>query len=203
MNLQRAFSKFTSHELLRWNDASQAFEETGVSGSLQVYDRFISDRDFGQKKRIFLVPGEFNLVLDQTIVKIPDTPGVWLIEGSNPDIDRAGLYGTSVVLREARYKVKLIKITGAKKRANGVGYVNPVETVVAETWGDFSRYSSTESRELSAIDYTIGSWYLPRGTPVDLDTIVEDSFGQRFQVREVSSFLDLLMVRAQEREDLQ
>lgn len=202
MNLQRAFSKFTSHELQRWNSATQAFEATGVSGSLQVYDRFISDRDFGQKKRIFLVPGEFTLPLDQTIVKIPDTPGVWMIEGSNPDIDRGGLYATPVVLREARYKVKLIKVTGAKKRANGVGYVNPVETLVAETWGDFSRYSSTESRELSGIDYTIGSWYLPRGTPVDLDTIIEDTFEQRFLVREVSSFLDLLMVRAQEREDL-
>lgn len=73
--------------------------------------------------------------------------------------------------------------------------------LIGETWGDFSRYSSTESRELQGIDYTIGSWYLPLGTPVSLDTLIEDEFGQFFMVREVSSFLDLLMVRAQERED--
>ena len=36
---------------------------------------------------------------------------------------------------------------------------------------------------------------------MSLDTLIEDEFGQFFMVREVSSFLDLLMVRAQERED--
>lgn len=202
MNLQRAFERFATQTLLRWNKTSQAWDETGITGSLQVYDRFISDRDFGQKKRIFLIPGPFTLDQNEAILKVSDVPGVWMIEGSNPDADGAGVYGNSMVLREARYKVKLLKASGTKKRANGVGYVDATETLIAETWGDFSRYSSTESRELNQVDYTIGSWYLPRGTPVDLDTIIEDSFNQRFVVREVSSFLDLLMIRAQEREDL-
>lgn len=202
MDLRRAYERFASHELQRWNWTSQAWDPTGITGSLQVYDRFISDRDFGQKKRIFLVPGEFTIDQDQAILKVPGVPGVWMIEGSNPDADAGGVYGSSVVLREARYKVKLYRKTGTKKRATGVGFVDGTETLIADTWGDFSRYSSSESRELDGIDYTIGSWYLPRGTPVDLDTILEDSFNQRFSVREVSSFLDLLMVRAQEREDL-
>lgn len=202
MNLQRSFKKFASHELQRWNWTTSQWEPTGVKGSLQVYDRFISDRDFGQKKRLFEVPGEFNLDQNLAVVKIPDVPGVWLIEGENPDADKTNVYVTSVVLREAKHKVKLYKKGGTQKRASGVGFVDSGYILQGETWGDFSRYSSTESRELNQIDYTIGSWYLPRGTPVDLDTVIEDSYQQRFTVREVSSFLDLLMVRAQEREDL-
>lgn len=201
MNLKRAFEKFSSHTLQRWDWDTKAWLPTEVTGSLQVYDRFISDRDFGQKKRMFLVPGQFVLDLHQALIKIPDVPGVWLVEGANADADISDVYASSVVLREARYRVKLIKVTGAKKRASGVGYVDGTEQVIHETWGDFSRYSSTESRELSAVDYTIGSWYLPKGTPVDLDTIIEDERGQRYLSREVTTFLDLLMVRAQERED--
>lgn len=200
MDLRKSYSKFASHELQKWNWATSAFEPTGVKGSLQVYDRFISDRDFGQKKRIFLCPGEFDLDRNLAVLQIPGVEGVWLIEGENADADASGVYGTPVVLREARYTVKFYKKGGSKKRASGVGYTDQADVLMGTTWGDFSRYSSTESRELPAVDYTIGSWYLPRGTEVDLDTIIEDQYGQRFIVREVSSFLDLLMVRAQERE---
>lgn len=202
MNLQRAFERFATQKLQRWNPTDQAWEDTGITGSLQVYDRFISDRDFGQKKRIFLIPGTFSLDQEKAVLKVSDVPGVWLIEGSNPDADGVGVYANSMVLREAKHKVKLYKVQGARKRASGVGFIDGTPTLVAETWGDFSRYSSTESRELNQVDYTIGSWYLPRGTPVDLDTIIEDNYNQRFVVREVSTFLDLLMVRTQEREDL-
>lgn len=202
MNLQRAFEKFASHELQRWNPTTSSWDPTGVKGALQVYDRFISDRDFGQKKRLFEVPGEFTLDPHQAVVKIPDVPGIWLIEGSNPDADRSNVYASSVVLREAKHKLKLFKKGGVKKRASGVGYTDSSYILQGETWGDFSRYSSSESRELNQIDYTIGSWYLPLGTPVDLDTVIEDSYQQRFRVREVSTFLDLLMVRTQELEDM-
>lgn len=202
MELRRAFGKFASHELHRWDYQTSTFVATGIMGSLQVYDRFVSDRDFGQKKRIFLCPGGFDIDRHQLIVKIPDVPGVWMVEGSNPDADSTGVYGTPVVLREAKHRVKLLRKEGTKTRRSGVGYTDETKNVILETWADFSRYSSTESRELSGTDYTIGSWYLPQGCPVDLDTIIEDNYQQRFMTREVSSFLDLLMVRAQEREDL-
>lgn len=202
MDLQRAFERFADQTLLRWNKTTLAWDETGIKGSLQVYDRFISDRDFGQKKRIFLIPGEFTLDQNEAILKVSDVPGVWMVEGSNPDADGSGVYGNSMVLREAKYKVKLYRSGGTKPRANGVGFVDAGLVQYADTWGDFSRYSSSESRELNQVDYTVGSWYLPRGTDIDLDTVIEDSFNQRFVVREVSSFLDLLMIRAQEREDL-
>ncbi len=201
MDLRRAFERFADHELSRFDKASGTFTPTGQRGALQVYDRFVSDRDFGQKKRIFLCPGVFSIPLNETLLQISDVPGVWLIEGSNADADASGVYASAVVLREARHKVKLWKKGGTKKRATGVGYIDTGLQLIGETWGDFSRYSSTESRELQGIDYTIGSWYLPLGTSVSLDTLIEDEFGQFFMVREVSSFLDLLMVRAQERED--
>lgn len=201
MDLERAYDKFAAHELQKWDYALQAFVPTGITGSLQVYDRFISDRDFGQKKRIFLCPGQFSIDLDRLIVQLDGVPGAWMVEGSNPDADDTGVYGSSVVLREARHKIKLLRKAGTVKRRSGVGYTDEQYTTDLETWGDFSRYSSTESRELSGTDYTIGSWYLPKGCPVDLDTVIEDDIGQQFKVREVSSFLDLLMIRAQELED--
>jgi hypothetical protein len=198
MDLARSFEKFSKLELSRWNRATDSYTPTGIFGALQVYDRFISDRDFGQKKRIFLTPGEFKIDPDQLILKIDSVPSVWMLEGLNHDAD-SDVYASSVVLREARYRLKLYK-PGGEKRASGVGYVNRMDVLVTETYGDFSRYSSSESREMDNIDYTVGSWYLPKGTPVDLDTIIENGFGQRFLVREVSTFLDLLMVRAQEQE---
>ena len=201
MDLRKSFERFADKQLQRWDPVNDVFIETDIFGSLQVYDRFISDRDFGQKKRLFLVPGEITLDLDKLILKIKDMPSVWLLEGKNIDTDGTGNYATSAVLREGRYRLNLKKVTGTK-RANGVGFVTKTEQLIASTWGDFSRFSSTESRELENIDYTIGYWYLPRGVPVDLDTIIEDSMSQTFQVREVSSFLDLQMVKVQEVEKL-
>lgn len=198
MDLTRSFERFSNLELSRWDRVTDTYTPTGIIGALQVYDRFISDRDFGQKKRIFLTPGEFQIDPDQLILKIGDVPAVWMLEGQNHDAD-IGIYASSVVLREARFKLKLYR-PGGEKRASGVGYVSRLDVLITETYGDFSRYSSSESREMDNIDYTVGSWYLPKGTPVDLDTIIENNFGQRFLVREVSTFLDLIMVRAQEQE---
>lgn len=199
MDLSRSFEKFADLELRSWDRPTDTYLPTGIFGSLQVYDRFISDRDFGQKKRIFLVPGQFTLNPDQLILKVANVPSVWMLEGVNHDSDASGVYASEVVLREAKYRVKLYK-PGGQKRASGIGYTSRNDELVADTFGDFSRYSSAESREMDNIDYTIGTWYLPKGTPVDLDTIIEDAFEQRFVVREVSTFLDLLMIRAQEQE---
>lgn len=199
MDLRRSFERFASLELSRWDKATDSYVPTGTLGSLQVYDRFVSDRDFGQKKRLFLVPGQFSIDPNQLILKVSGVPSVWLLEGMNYDSGAAGVYASVLVLREGRHRLKLYK-PGGTKRASGVGYVTRADVLVDETYGDFSRYSSSESSKFDNVDYTVGSWYLPRGTPVDLDTIIEDNFGQRFQVKEVSSFLDLLMVRVQERE---
>ena len=199
MDLSRAFERFATMDLLRWNKALGTYEPIGVAGSLQVYDRFVSDRDFGQKKRLFLVPGQFAIDQNQLVLKIAGLPEVWLLEGLNNDAQYGSAYASVLVLREGSRRLKLYK-PGGTKRASGVGYTARADVLVDETYGDFSRYSSTESKQFDNVDYTIGSWYLPRGTPVDLDTVIEDDFGQRFQVKEVSSFLDLLMVRVQERE---
>lgn len=201
MDLRRSFARFANLELKSWDRVLEEYVQTGIFGSLQVYDRFISDRDFGQKKRIFLMPGELTIARERLLLKVGDAAAIWMLESVNYDVDLTGTYASAVVLREARHQVRLYRNTGGK-RASGVGRTEKIKELVETTYGDFSRYSSSESRELDNIDYTIGSWYLPRGTPVDLDTILEDDLGQRFIVREVSSFLDLLMVRVQEQENV-
>lgn len=200
MDLRKSFERFSTLELYRRELLTGEYLPTGLLGSLQVYDRFISDRDFGQKKRIFLTPNEFGMNRDRLLLKVGEVSAIWMLESVNYDVDESGTYASAVVLREARHQVKIYRSAGTK-RASGVGRTDKARELVEETHGDFSRYSSSESREMDNIDYTIGSWYLPRGTPVDLDTTIEDDLGQKFTVREVSSFLDLLMVRVQEQED--
>lgn len=204
MNLRRAFERFATNELEVWIQATKTYRATGIKGSVQVYDRFISDRDFGQKKRIFLVPGEFNadgkLDFATLVLRVRGQNLHYLMESATPDIDGSGVYASSLVLREARDLVKIWRQGGKKKRASGTGYTDEAETLTAEVYADFSRYSQESSRDVQDVDYTIGTWYFPRATKVDLDSIIENPRGERFVVKEVTSFLNLLMVRVQERE---
>lgn len=196
MNLKNSFARFARLELSKWVPGDYGYSPTGILGSLQVYDRFVSDRDFGQKKRIFLVPGEFSTGWVNTVFRVSNLPSQFLLEGVNFDADSTGVYASEVVLREARFSFRLLKKQG-EKRASGVGVVNSAVVEQLQTWGDFSRYSSSESNEFENSDYTIGTIYLAGGTPVDRDTVIEDQDGQQYAVREISRFLELRMLRVQ------
>lgn len=196
MNLKHSFARFAKLELSRWQPGQTDYVPTGLKGALQVYDRFVSDRDFGQKKRIFLVPGEFNQPYDNSVFKIAGVPSQFILEGMNFDADESGVYGSEVVFREARFQFKLYKRQGVA-RASGVGVTSSTLVEQITTWGDFSRYSASESAEFDNSDYTIGTLYLAHGTPVDRDTILEDQNGQQYAVREISSFLELRLLRVQ------
>lgn len=202
MDLRRSFQRFASIQLGYYDPAADTVGAPVVTGSLQVYDRFVSDRDFGVKKRLFLIPGAFEPDWTKLAAQL-SVPGVFLLEGLNNDADRSGVYATVLVLREAPFKLQLQRRTGGAKRASGVGKVGSgtLETYLT-TYGDFSRYSGNESTKFDNVDYTVCTWYLPGGADVDLDTVIAKEDGTQFTVKEVTTFLNLTMVRAQEQERL-
>lgn len=198
MDLSRSFQRFAEIGLRHFNPATSAQSAPVATGSLQVYDRFVSDREFGIKKRLFLVPGQYEPEWAQ-LVKLEGLPGVWLQEGMNHDA-AGSIYASVVVLHEAPFELSLRRRTGGTARASGVGKVLPSLVEYAKTWGDFSRYSGNESSRFDNVDYTVCSWYLPAGTDVDLDTIIV-SGTKKYIVKEVTTFLQLTLVRAQEQEN--
>lgn len=199
MDLRRSFERFASLELSYINPATDALTSAGAVGSMQVYDRFVSDRDFGMKKRLFLIPGQFTPDYSK-LAFVTGASERWLLEGTNEDMDTSGVYATVLVLREAPFKLSLKRMTGGTTRASGVGKVVPTLVEYAVTYGDFSRYSGNESSEFDNVDYSVVSWYMPDATDIDLDTTIVDSKGVAYTVKEVTRFLNLTLVRAQEQE---
>ena len=63
MKLSRALGKFATSTITRWNSSTSLWVDTGCTGSLLVFDRFVTERTFGQKKRILIVPYERRLDL--------------------------------------------------------------------------------------------------------------------------------------------
>lgn len=194
MHLGRAIEKFAKNEILGWNPQRKAFELTGVKGSMQVYDRFISDRTFGTKKRLILTPRRDYIPSFYEYVRMGDSLARFMVDALNEDVFDNSPYANTYLVREARYYVQIGRLQGAE-RASGSG---GKKTFVANymVFGDYERYTANNSKEFDTVDYTVSDVFLPLSTPVtSADLLLID--GKLHEVTEVSRVSNLLWIRAQ------
>ena len=198
MDLDRAVRKFAENPILKWDYTNSVWVPTGIKGSLAVYDRFISDRAFGQTKRIILTALEDHLNLAEVkgVYMMEGNSARFMLESVNEDTMMSVNYANVYMAHDVAYPVEIKKNSGTA-RASGIAKKD-TPVVVDTTWCDYNRYSAVNSSDMPSVDYTTINLFLPRGTIVDTDCFVELD-GGIFDVNEISTSLNILICRAQRR----
>lgn len=193
MDLQRAVSKFTTTPIEVWDSESLNWLETDLCGSLQVFDRFITERSFGQKKRIMTIGAEGKLEEDYTVVRLVGSEEAFLVEKFNEDVRHGGVYAYSYLLHEAPFFVGVYK-SSTEDNAAGIP-LRTGEVLVESAWVDLARFTGVPSKNFEESEVTIVNMTFPRGSLVDSDCYLKTSNGDRYNVDEVFFNLDLISAK--------
>lgn len=164
--------------------------EAEVQGRLAAYDRFISDRAFGQKVRLLQVPGGEFLPPDRYI-RIGDSVGItYIAQSVNEDRDEFNPYMNTYMIRavlnevEIYHKVEKEIASGQKKT---------VWELLTRCWGDFDRQGALNSDELD-VTYSAFVLNLPLAQAVPPDARFKIS-GRWYAPMEDYRMLDTLQIR--------
>jgi len=190
MNLGRAIGKFCDLQVYGWNSDREKWVSVGVKARLSTFDRFITERTFGQKKRILHLSGDDTLPEGYPAYKLESVDTVFLLESSNQDAWAGDSYGRFYLVRAAPHKVKLCK-QSYLERSSGARQSSGVE-VLGKFWVDIERYSATSARKFEEVEYSRVNITFPKEAPVDSDCYIVLENGFRYNVDEVYDTLDLI-----------
>jgi len=191
MKLALAANYFCNNVIDGWNGTG--WVSAIGAGMVQVYDRFVSDRSFGQQIRILLVPSP--IASAYTCIKIAGR--VYMLQSSNPDIQHDEIYSNVYIIHEAPYLVDVLREVEGTTRASGV--TERVTTTVATGIpGNLDRYSWDKSGQNQAIRYGVYTLFMPRGSDL-LNTDMVRIGGEDYVVKERANELDLEYARVVKR----
>ncbi len=198
MKLSRALGKFATSTITRWNSSTSLWVDTGCTGSLLVFDRFVTERTFGQKKRILIVPYERRLdMATATVVRVGNAPETFLLEKENSDVRFSNVYGYTYLLQEAPYHCTVRKATMTTTNAAGVKVKSGV-TDQFSTWIDIDRYAAAPSKKFEETEFSLLTLTFARGLTVDTDMYVDVDTadgGGRYSIDEVYNTLSFISAK--------
>jgi hypothetical protein len=170
---------FTQATLDGWNGT--AWVQDVCRGDFHTYDRFITERTFGAKKRQFLAH-EVNAFDPATypIVRTEDSK-VWMVASDNADIDDA-VYARSYLLHEAKFTAQALTFTTTTRPSGQAGPVT--EVLGASTPCDLEQYTIQNSREFDPVAYGVFKVVMPGNFALTDDQELLIS-GSRYEVKEV------------------
>ena len=187
---------------MKWSALAKDFEDTfldlwdgtdwvpfALQGVFQVYDRFITERTFGVKKRIFLSSDQ--ILPEHEIVRTPDGK-ICLIESAVPDYEDNKRVRASVLLREtnviatAQTRTRTFNASGV---ATGTTKAFPIDV-----WADLDRYNSNMSGEFAGVYHETDILMVPATFTLDLDTPLTVG-GVSYKIAEIGRMLRLKEVR--------
>lgn len=192
MGLKRAANFFARTPI--YGLVGSSFTDTGCTGALQPFDRFVSEREFGSKRRMLLVDPDNPIPEDITVIKIGSTGPIYLLGWMNRDIEHDDAYSFVYLIHMANEVTQLISLTKQVKASGMAGAV--VDTIVGTWHCNSERITFNNSREFNEIRITDSTVTLPSDCPVTVDhELVIDS--RRYVVQEVYNTSGLLQVRSQ------
>jgi hypothetical protein len=191
MDLARAAQKFTSSPIQGWDALTQDWVDTPHFGALQVFDRFVTERTFGQKKRIMLVGRSDKIDPLYTVIRLQGSEEAFLIEKFNEDVRYGEVYSYIYLLHEGTQFVDVIKDTFVLNAAKVK--ISTGTSVIETIWMDIDRFSAAPSKKLfEETEYTVVSMTFPKDSLVDTDCHVKiKATGERYNVDEIYYSLDL------------
>ena len=191
MDVSEAASWFASVPLDGW-DGSQWVSKVAY-GDFHAYDRFITERTFGAKKRIFLMPEDKRLdVATYPVVRTPDLRS-YIVLSDNADIEGVARYQSCLLMVEAAYSADLIEFQTTTLASGQESQPTPVTLATAVC--DIDRFSIDRSDEFSTVVYGMFKIVLPAGIAVDSnhELLIDGAY---YEVQDVAPELLAQNVRA-------
>lgn len=187
MKLTQLAKDFEDTYLEVWNGAS--WTPRAIKGVFQVYDRFITERTFGVKKRIFLT--SYDPLDTDEIVRTPDG-AICLLEAATPDYEDGVRTRCSLLLRETN---AVVEVTGHVQITNASGVATgQAATVTTTTWGDVGRYNANQSPEFAGIYHETDILMLPKSFSISLSSNLKVN-GIQYKIAELDNLLRLREAR--------
>jgi hypothetical protein len=199
VKLQRVSKYFGNVALAGWDHAQSKWVEDISRGGLHVYDRFISARSFGQKKRIFIIHKDLAFDYDKYQIVRDPTGTIHVVESVNKDVGGIQVseeYLDILMLHAAPTAVRVVSFTTTSASSGYRGAKTAVES--GPYWCDYERYTVDNENQTGIVMFSGHVFTFPRYVPVSSDN--ELLVGTTvFDVKEVNAMLLTQEVRAIER----
>ena len=193
MKLAQAAAWFNHTPLAGWDGS--AWVPDIAWGSFQVYDRFISDREFGQKKRVFTCGDGEAIDSAYLAVRSPDG-NIYLVSSVNTDVQGTEVYNRTYMLMLAGFVADVYSVVTGTAPSGVARNATPV--LDATLHCDLARYGASSSREVGDLRLTLHEVTLPASYPVTTSHyLVIDEV--RYTVQEAFRELDLVVLRCAKR----
>ena len=188
MSIRHAANRFRRTWVDVWNGTS--WVNSATCGAFMASDRFISDREFGNKLRNFLTDPAQPMPAQAYLARLAGTD-IYLVGRSSSDIQNEK-YSTLVTLRRAYYTCTIYKFESTVA-ASGVK-TNPVRTVVATSPCDHENITFIGSKEYPTVKFGDEVVILPAN--IDVSTSYEILIDNKYyEVEEVYDFSGLKYCR--------
>ena len=191
MDVSEAACWFATTPLEGWDGSSWVADV--AKGDFHTYDRFITERTFGAKKRIFLAPLEYALdFATYPVVRTPDGL-VWIVVTDQADLEHSTVYQYSYLLLRADFTADIIAYTTTTLASGQESDATP--TVVGTSVCDMERFTGDQSDVFETVNYSLMRIVFPNSMMVDTDhELLID--GLNYEVQDVSPELLTWAVRA-------
>lgn len=187
MKFGRLNRRFAETAVPLWDPVTMSWD-TYQRICLQVSDRFISDRSFGQRKRNIFSAEK----LRQDVLKIDDQ--VYCVESNEFDMEGNEKLGWIIMIHEMPFECTFSKLVSPKRANNDP--LPPTRVEIVKTWCDIDRYSMEESQITVGDNVTFNVTFPAYVLPL----ITEDCFftanGIDYDIDQVSHNLDCGWARA-------
>lgn len=178
MNLGKAISYFAKTPVSGWNGTTWVPNIAYVK--LLTFDRFISEREFGNKRRHILVPVTETALDTYPVIKFESTGEIYLVgvKISDIDVDR---YSQVYLIHQAKLFGNVVSFT---KTMAASGLASAVtRTAIGSYYCDLERLTFTSSAEFATVKYSQVILTFPSDCLVDTDNEVVIN-SEYFDVRE-------------------
>lgn len=192
MGLKQAANYFARTPILGWNGSR--FVPTRAKGAFDPYDRFVSEREFGLKRRMLLVSPENPIPDNYSVIRLGPTGPICLKGWMNEDIDGLETYSLIYLVLISRETGQLIQLTKAAK-ASGMAF-GTTDTILGTWHCSTERVTYTNSPEFHELRVTDSTITLPSNCPINADHEFAAN-GKRYVVQEAYKTAGFVQVRAQ------
>jgi hypothetical protein len=191
MDVSEAAEWFATVPLDGWDGTQWASKV--AYGDFHSYDRFITERTFGAKKRVFLQPD--NKRLDTSTYSVVRTPDgrQYIVLSDNADIEGVSRYQSTLLMVEAAYSADVVEYQTTTLASGQEG--DPTLVTLSTTVCDMDRFSVDRSDDFATVAYGLFKILVPAGVTVDTnyELLIDGAY---YEVQDVSPELLAQAIRA-------
>lgn len=166
MKLNQAIQAFSDTTVDGWDQALGTWTADIAKGSILTFDRFITERAFGQKKRIFQMAGEVGIPANYEAIR--DVEGIrYLLGYLNTDAVFNTRYNNVYLIQRADADAELLSLVS--QTASSGAPTGSTPTVIHTFPADFDRVSNVRSSDYDPVTYTGYTATIPLSIPATTD----------------------------------